>query len=210
MSSATALELSNRVVFRKIGTQYFDRPLNARFKPLPFLCIDITYSPEQMEKGHFSELLDRDLPNLINCYYCKKLHLSQDTGKDSIKRVAEGHACTEVESAYSHLPYVFSEIQRVMKRHRMGQLSALSKRWAEYDDARPNFRRTNLARPASGHLLMHTQHHFRVPDLNSRSFLRHYDLNLCSHVKAYSKKAFGYCHHKTESNYLDQKGKEEE
>ena len=51
------------------------------------------------------------------------------------------------------------------------QLSVLSKGWAEYDDARLNFWRTNLTRPASGHLLMHTQYHFRVLDLISRRFL---------------------------------------
>lgn len=147
------------------------------------------------ERETLIQLLDRDLKDLIYCYFCNILHSPSDLRNP----VSQQRECAKVEQMrrkdckerylrmHDDLP--FSEIQAFMKRHlRFGidcssQLQHMSKT-STVRAKTSTYQITTLARIISGHLVIRSEYWITVPWSKAKSALgaaETSNLKICPH-----------------------------
>jgi hypothetical protein len=88
---------------------------------------DLRKDDQEEELREFLSLLERDLPDYISCYDCKKLHTADETRHNAQRLLPFGQAapCLEgdpsgITGHYLHHGFSFATFQMAMKRHRLG------------------------------------------------------------------------------------------
>jgi len=173
-SSEVALTLTCRMSLLKLGNRSW-KEINTPSFPHAVHNKRYCCTPE---RETLIQLLNRDLKDLIYCYFCNILHSPSKTLSDIRNPVSQQRECTKVEAMrrkdfkerylHMHDDLPFSEIQAFMKRHlRFGidcssQLRQMSKT-STLRIKKSTYQITTLARVISGHLIIRSQYWITTP-----------------------------------------------
>lgn len=157
--SAPSFSLCCRPIYFSLGTQY----------------LKALEENEQLHRYKFLTLLERELPNYIACYYCKKLHAISKAHRHLYSSRYTSHylSCWTADLEHwtkylIHPEFSFTVFQMTMKIHRQGHdcskfLNLLSLK------TKTNFRygyveqHTALAQIVAGSLLLREQRIYMIP-----------------------------------------------
>jgi hypothetical protein len=124
-ASEASLVLTCRVILWKLGDLSWSEIAMDDYNPQHYQ--DWGRYSHRPERGRFLQLLDRDLPHLINCYYCKVLHTPEKTVPRKSKPAPIDRPCTAIERqlqkpANTQFKTIFNEItfskvQHLVKLH---------------------------------------------------------------------------------------------
>ena len=208
-SSAAALLLCCRTILNKLGNKKILQINSALAEPYTewFSSSRETTSPspEDSERQTFLELLDRDSSELIYCYFCKKLHKSELTNSwrnGPYIYIPERRPCAIVQarqrpSFYMDEYFNFSQVQNIMKHHRVGRetsllLKQMERTYTIYKRQYAYQRSTHFGISPSGHFLARTQHWIALKgNAKEPPILPEFCMiELCPHLSFYGSTAF--------------------
>ncbi|KAE9369018.1 hypothetical protein N431DRAFT_470692 [Stipitochalara longipes BDJ] len=197
-SSAPLLSLTSQTLLKKLGNKYLrqinkERP--AKIKKFPHGTLrPLTLNNKEYET--FMQLLDKDLPNSIYCFYCKLLHPPSKTKQGYFPGPEwKELPCSRVnryQRAYQH-NLTFSAVQFTMKRHRLGldtssQLEAMRSSNHSYNELTNKYKWHASTEPRirDGKLLLRATHTLEVPIKEGRPKFpkRVWEFELCPHLRS--------------------------
>lgn len=190
LASAVTFSLSCRPLYSLIGTKYLKRAKQdtKSFDPYALLA-----------------LLQRDLPDLLACHYCKKLHAIKHASRflDSSKYYKgwirrPKPICVHANyrrTLYIHPDFSSTIFRMAMKRHRQGAdcsslLNLLSCEWRIFYHAKHIGKVNTECRIVQNSLLVRNQSVFPVQPRQSVEFLFESGFLICSH---YNWRRYGPC-----------------
>jgi len=160
--SATSFSLCCRTIYFTLGTQY----------------LKALEEDQQLDRYKFLELLERDLPNYISCYYCKKLHGINEAYRHTIPNRyyvdwSRYLPCWNADfvfltNSYINERFSFTVFQMTMKLYRQGLdysklLKFLSCKTTTCLRGGYDEQRMTLARIVDGSLLIREQKIVMIP-----------------------------------------------
>ncbi len=156
--SAPSFSLCCRPIYFTLGTQYLKALEN-----------------EQWHRYKFLTLLERELPNYIACYYCKKLHAISKAHGHLYPNRCTSHWIADIEHWIECLvlpEFSFTVFQMTMKVHRQGHdcskfLNLLSLKTKTNSQLGYVEQSTALAQIVAGSLLLREQKIFMIPPTQS-------------------------------------------
>jgi hypothetical protein len=164
-SSAGLLTLCSKSLWMKLGSKYIEQLEKGKRQICPHGPHELifpTFTEDQEQRNTFLLLLERDINDMIFCYFCQKLHKIYDT-----YRVAQTTCLHSYPGAIYWNGATFSSLYFAMKCYRKGLdishiLNQLSRTITDY---RYKYTRQLLftARVVSGSLYLRTQHWILLP-----------------------------------------------
>ncbi len=187
--SASSFSLCCRPIYFTLGTQY----------------LKTLEEDQQLDRYNFLALLERDLPNYISCYYCKKLHgINKAYRHTYYNRRFLGRnrwlTCWKADSEfmtyiYIHERFSFTIFQMTMKLYRQGLDYSKLLNLLSYK-TKTNFRhcyveqRMALARIVAGSLLIREQKIVMIPPTQPIPIPSYPFFPICHHFSIISTKCF--------------------
>lgn len=187
--SAASFSLCCRPIYFALGTQY----------------LKALEDDEQLDRYKFLTLLERDLPNYILCYYCKKLHGINNAYRHiySNRRYLGSNRYLQCWKAdyeslthiYIHGGFSFTVFQMTMKLYRQGLdypklLDLLSYKTKTYFRHGYVEQRMALARIVAGSFLIREQRIVMIPPTQPSPIPWDSDFVICRHFSLMSTKSF--------------------
>jgi len=189
--SASSFSLCCRPIYFTLGNQY----------------LKALEENEQLDRYKFLTLLERDLPNHIACYYCKKLHTISKAHRHLYSnRYYSGASCylscwmADLELStclWIHYDFSFIVFQMAMKLHRQGLdcsklLNLLS--YKTETRFRPGYveQCTALAQIVAGSLFIREQRIFIIPPTHPIPIPLAPEFVICPHFRFISAESFDH------------------
>ena len=166
MAAASSLALSCRSLCSLLGSIYWS-----------------ALQTNQKDRNSFLALLERDLPSLVLCYHCKKLHGTNAPPNSSCAE-ADRHAFVH---SFLHYGFRFTTFQLAMKCYRLdldhdSQLGLISFTNAYYYHEH-TYLYSNEARIIPGNLSFRTQLWYMLPPADTLSIPTSlWSIDLCPHL----------------------------
>ena len=158
--------------------------------------IKIVKEDQHLDRYQFLTLLERDLPNHILCYFCKRLHAMKHAYQyDSNRRYANRNFFPCWKSNYNYLvtqyihhSFSFRVFQMTMKLYRQGlNYSELLKLLSHQTEIRSirgyEEHRTASSKIVAGSLLIRQQRRFMMPPAQQTTTLRDISFDICPHIQ---------------------------
>lgn len=216
-SSAAILTTTSRALLSNIGPTYLMKikagKWNIPRRLVYYGCRPLMTRP-QKELENFWLLLEDEYHDVIYCYHCKRIH-TPDVTKPSLNEEDPPTGCSDVEvwtidCPYVHSDFNFSQVQMVMKRHRLNldtssHLQALSKTQTWYN-SKPVSRHTRQLSTTAcihdGRFMMQTQHRMLIPFFPVAKIPNFWSLKLCPHIQSLGASSGSETHDRT---FLDRR-----